>query len=105
MHLVMHSFISFVLFGSLACPSSCAFVCRCFGWSLEQADPAVASAKEAKAKVEEVVSQAKGVAETSKNAIEIARRQRKAKDATIRATEKALRSHRYTMWTGRRHVV
>lgn len=62
-----------------------------------KAEPAVESAKAAKAKAEEVVSQSREVANTSKNAIEVARRQRKAKDATTRATDKAQRSFRYCM--------
>lgn len=54
--------------------------------------------KAAKIEAENVVAKAKEVAETSKNAVEVARRQRKAKDATSRATEKALRTFRQELF-------
>ena len=63
-----------------------------------QAEGAVAKSKEAKEKAAVVVVKAKSVAETSKQAIEVARRQRKCKEVTIRATEKALRTFRSALF-------
>lgn len=42
----------------------------------------------------DVVAKATQVSENSKKAIDVARRQRRAKDVTTRATEKALKSFR-----------
>lgn len=62
-----------------------------------QADLAVEKSKAAKQEAETVVAKAKTVAATSKNAIDIARRQRKAREVTTRATEKALRTFRWVV--------
>lgn len=59
-----------------------------------QSKPAVESAKQAKEKAMDVVARATQVSENSKKAIDVARRQRRAKDVTTRATEKALKSFR-----------
>lgn len=61
--------------------------------------------KAAKDKAALVTVKARGVAETSKKAIDIARRQRKCKDVTTRATEKALRTFRYCWCTAGRLVL
>lgn len=60
----------------------------------DQAEPAVELAKAAKTKAQEVVANAKDVAKTSQKAIDVARRQRRQREATARATEKALRTFR-----------
>lgn len=51
-------------------------------------------ANEAKEMAADVMGKSKVVCETSKRAIDIARKQRRAKEVATRATEKALRTFR-----------
>ncbi|CAM9517584.1 unnamed protein product [Ectocarpus sp. 8 AP-2014] len=62
---------------------------------------AVETAKQSKDVAADVIEKSKVVSETSKRAIEIARKQRRAKEATTRATEKALRTFRTFQVTAR----
>lgn len=61
---------------------------------LIQGATAVDKAKEVQQMASDVMEKSKVVAATSKRAIDIARKQRRAKEATTRATEKALRTFR-----------
>lgn len=65
-----------------------------------QGASAVEKANEAKDMAADVIEKSKVVCATSQRAIEIARKQRRAKEVATRATEKALRSFRRVLFTG-----